>query len=307
MILSRLRTFSFLSALLLLSAPFAAQDNDQDEDTKPIRKKSRFLTGVYVASYFANKSTAGIYNGYGFDYYGVRNSFANSLMYQKIINEYGYGYGLHDQVADAIGVDQGAWQFTESDMPTNMRYTPAVIVGANFKIPVDQKNFIIVNVNGTKINLEGNFTITKTRPSNPDPSVNSNIVVCGIQGREQRLQFELGYQHLAGSDEKFNMLLEFGLVGTLAKSDRNMIFINNLQIDLNSYWNQALYPNSVGMPRRLLGFGVGGYAGIGANIDVSPKFNVQLLYKPSLEKINMGDTRKLKLQNALGLRVYYKF
>ena len=307
MILPQLKTFGLISALLLSGTAVLAQDNDQDEHIEPVRKKSKFLTGIYVASYFANKATAGIYNGYGFDYYGVRNSFSNSLMYQKIINEYGGGYGLRDQVADALGVDQGAWQFNESDMPTNMRYTPAVIVGANFKIPVDQRNFIIVNVNGTKVNVEGNFTITKLRPNSPDPTVNSNVTVCGIQGREQRLQFELGYQHLAGEDDKFNLLLEFGLVGTLAKSDRNVIFINNLQIDLNNYWNQALYPNAVGMPRRLLGFGMGGYAGIGANIDVSTKFNVQLLYKPSLEKINMGDVRKLKLQNALGLRVYYKF
>lgn len=300
------RTF-FFSLLLAGNLNIFSQDNDSTQvDQRPAKPKSRFLTGLYVASYFANNYTAGNYGGYGFDINGNRNTFLNSPMYQKIVNEYGGGYGQHDQIADALGVDQNKWEFNESDMPFNMHYTPAILVGANFKIPLSRRSSIIVNVNGTKLRIEGNFTITTLKPASANPAINPNIQTFAIKGGEQRLLFQLGYQHLFGDDDMFNFLLEGGLIGTLAKFDKSMIYINNLQIDLTYSANQTQYvaPYS---SKRPIGFGVGAYAGMGANIDVSPKFNVQLIYTPSYEKINIGPTPTLKLQNGIGLRVYYKF
>ena len=83
-----------------------------------------------------------------------------------------------------------------------------------------------------------------------------------------------------------------------------MIYINNLQIDLTYYLNQAIYP-APGPLRRPVGFGVGAFAGLGINVNINPKFTLQLLYTPSFEKVNIGTAPVLKLQNALGLRVYY--
>lgn len=282
--------------------------NEEAVDTEPVpsRKKSKFLTGIYVGSYFANKYSASTYNGYGFDIDGNRNTFLNSFMYQKIKNEYGGGYGQRDLIADAIGIDQYQWDFNESDMPFNMRYTPAVLVGANFKIPLSSKSAVLVNISGTKLNIEGNFTMTLLKPANPNPAINTNIKTFTIKGGEQRLLFQLGYQHLFGEDAKFNFLLEGGLIGTLTKFDRNYIYINDLQIDLTYYVNQTINPAPY--PTRVpVGFGIGAFAGMGANIDVSSKFNVQLLYSPTYEKINIGTNPKLKLQHAIGLRFYYKF
>lgn len=308
-----MRTKGIVYALLFIllftcSTGMQAQDNEPDPpEEQPAKRKSKFLTGFYVGSYFANKYSASTYNGYGFDVDGNRNSFLNSFMYQKIKNEYGGGYGQYDYIAEAIGVDQRQWDFTESDMPVNMHYQPAILVGLNFKIPLAKRSAIIFNVNGTKLSVEGNFTIITLRPpGSPNPAINTNIKTFAITGKEQRLQFELGYQKIFGGDEKFNFFGEAGFVATLAKYDRNMIYVNNLQIDLTYYVNQAINP-APGPTRKPVGIGVGAFAGLGANIDINPKVTIQLLYSLSHEKINIGTNPKLKLQNNLGLRFYYNF
>ncbi|MBL7922026.1 MAG: hypothetical protein JNJ40_17050 [Bacteroidia bacterium] len=301
----KLITKIFFCTLLLSNAMLFSQDNEEEAEEPTFRKKSKFQTGFYVGSLFANKYSASTYNGYGFDREGNRNTFINSYMHQKIVNEYGGGYGQYDYIADAIGVDQRQWTFNESDMPFNMRYVPAIIVGFNFKAPINGSSAFIFNVNAAKLGVEGNFTITKTGPTNPNPAANNNILNFPIKGSEQRLLFEMGFQKLLGEEEgKLNFFIEAGFVGTLAKYDRNMIYINNLQIDLTYYVNQAIYPAPV-PGRKPVGFGVGAFAGLGANVNINPKFTLQLLYTPSYEKINIGTNPTLKLQNAIGLRVYY--
>ena len=116
---------------LVLNFNSFAQDEDAKNNQLPtIRRKSKFLTGFYLGSYFANKYSASTYNGYGFDVDGNQNSFLNSFMYQKIMNEYGGGFGGYDRIAEALGVDQNQWVFSESDMPINMRYVPGLLAGS---------------------------------------------------------------------------------------------------------------------------------------------------------------------------------
>lgn len=292
---------------LVLNFNSFAQDEDAKNNQLPtIRRKSKFLTGFYLGSYFANKYSASTYNGYGFDVDGNQNSFLNSFMYQKIMNEYGGGFGGYDRIAEALGVDQNQWVFSESDMPVNMRYVPGLLVGLNFKLPVDRKSAIIVNVNGSVLGIEGNFTITTLRPVGANPANNTNIKTFPIKGKEQRLLFELGFQRILGDDDKLNFFAELGFIGTLAKFDQNTIYINDLQIDLTNYLNQTAFA-APGPTRKPVGFGVGAFLGAGANLDINPKFTLQLLYSPSYEKINFGNKPTLKWQNGVGLRVYYNF
>jgi len=304
---SSLCVFTVLIVILFyLPLSIAAQGDEEHQNggDYPVHK-SKFLTGLYVGSYFANKYTASMYNGYGFDIDGNRNSFTNSFMYQKIKNEFGGGYGQQDMIAQAIGVDPQQWEFNESDMPSEMRYTPAIMVGANFKIPAGKKSSFLLNFNASKISAEGLFTISTIRPVNPDPTKTSNILTFPIRGSEQRLLFQLGFQHLFGDDEKLNFFLEGGLMGTLSKFNSNTIYINTLTIDLMQFVNQTMFP-APNPTIRPLGFGVGAFAGFGVNIDMSSKFNVQLVYQPTYEKINMGVRPTLKWQHGIGLRFYYK-
>jgi len=292
-------------ALLGLSAGAFAQDNDADDAGNAPQRKPKFHIGFYTGAYFANKYSAAAYNGYGFDVNGHQYPFSSSFMYQKIINEYGGGYGQTDYIAQALGVDPHQWSFTESDMPVNMHYLTTILVGFNTKLPVKKKTAIIANVNATKINVEGNFTITTLLLNNTNnPAYNSNIKVFTITGQEQRLQFQLGVQQILGSDDKLNFFMEAGFMGTLAKFSKNMVYINNLQIDLTYYNNQAIYP-SPGPTKVPVGFGIGAFIGAGMNVDINPKFTIQFLYTLSHEKINIGVNPTLKLQNGLGMRVYY--
>ena len=292
--------------LLLSMCSVFAQDNDTPDVSALPPRKSKFLTGVYVGSYFANKHTASTYNGYGFDVDGNRNSFLNSFMYQKIVNEYGgRATQQYDYIADALGVDQNQWTFAESDMPVNMRYIPGIMLGLNLKLPVDRKSALVLNINASRLNLEGNFTITTLRPPTANPFNNNNINTFAIRGSEQRLLIQLGFQRVFGEPDKLNFFGELGFVGTLAKFDKNMIYINNLEIDLTYYLNQTLYA-APGPTRRPLGFGVGAFAALGLNFDINPKFIVQILYSPSQERVNIGVNPTLKMQHGVGFRAYYK-
>jgi hypothetical protein len=80
-----------------------------------------------------------------------------------------------------------------------MRYVPAIMVGLNFKIPVIKMSSIIFNLNASKLNVEGNFTINLLRPlGTVNPGTNPNLLTFTIKGSEQRLIFQLGFQRFHG-------------------------------------------------------------------------------------------------------------
>lgn len=307
MIFQKFRIICFL--LLLFSLNTIAQETQDDEVTQePYVPRKGFRVGLYIGSYFANQYTANMYDGYGFDIDGNRNNWDNSLMNQKINMEYGgraYS-GQTDQIALALNVDpQTGWSFNASDMPTNMRYSPAIMVGLNCIYSVDAKNAILLNLNLANITANGNFTIITPLQAN-STQINDRIKTFSIRGKEQRMMLQFGYQHLFGESEKINWLVEGGLHATLAKFSSNEVLINNLKIDLTSYYNNAFYSSAL-IYRKPIGFGLGVFAGAGVNLNMNSKFTLQLLYSPTYERINIGINPRLKFQHAAGLRAYYNF
>ncbi|OFY82667.1 MAG: hypothetical protein A3F72_02300 [Bacteroidetes bacterium RIFCSPLOWO2_12_FULL_35_15] len=298
-----------LLILFLNTSIISAQENTDNEI--PVKSKG-FHFGLYVGSYFANKYTANLYDGYGYDIDGKRNNFINSFMYNKIILEYGGGYsGTVDQVAQALNVDPGAWTFNESDMPTNLKYTPAFLLGLQSRYTVDKKNAILINVNATKLNVSANFTITTTPPTG-STQINKSIRTFAIRGEEQRLMFQFGYNRILGDNEKVNFYVEGGLNITLAKFSKNDILINNettptvLHIDLTESYSSINGYNAY-VTKKPIGTGFGLFSGLGINFSMSPSWTVQLGYNPSFERINIGENPRLKFQHAIGIRAYYKF
>ena len=75
-------------------------------------------------------------------------------------------------------------------------------------------------------------------------------------------------------------------------------------MDLASYYNQEYYPTY--RAKYLRGNGFGAFAGLGLTINANQNWNVQLLYSPSYEKINIGVEPKFTLQHTMGMRVIYK-
>jgi hypothetical protein len=261
-----------------------------------------FHWGFYVGTLFANNYTASLYDGYGFDRDGIKNDFVHSWMREKIINQYGGGYGQQDQIAVALNVNPGEWNFNEYDMPKSMNYNVAIQVGAQTRYCVNSKESILLNALASKINVTGEFTIMATNTSTNGP-LSGNIRTFPILGGEQRLMLQAGYQRILGDDPTFNFFIEAGPSLTLVKFDKNQVKINNLLIDLTSGYSQPNY-NMQGA-RVLTGFGLGAFAGIGFNIDTGSKWILQFLYTPSIELINIGPGPAYTMQNSLGLRGYF--
>jgi hypothetical protein len=288
-------------SLLLVPAFLFAQDDT--EDNVPVAKKG-FVLGIYMGAYFANKYTADAYDGYGFDLNGKRNDFANSYMYQKIVMQYGGGYGYTDQIANALNVNHSDWSFTEADMPINMHYTPAFLFGLQCRYSVDGRNGIALNLNVAKISAVGNFTIETTPPTG-STQINNSVRTFGIRGEEQRMMIQVGYNRVFGKNEKVNFFGEAGLNMTYSQFNKNAIQVGNLTIDLLEFYDYNGV--QVGYYRLPRGMGLGAYAGLGLNLTMSEKFLIQIMYSPSYEGIAIGDNTRLKLQHSVGLRAYYNF
>src|SRR5437868_525971 len=133
-----------------------AQD-EEDEGSKPnTSKRSKLRVGMYVGTLFPAGSTAGFYDGWGYDIYGNRNDFSNSFMNRSINYNYGGNFsGQHDYIADALGVNHGDWTFDESDMPSDIRYATAFVLGVHTGLSIGSRNSIVFNFTTAKLTANG--------------------------------------------------------------------------------------------------------------------------------------------------------
>ena len=304
--------FALQLILILLSTPILCQEGETiiDENSNTTIKQKGFHAGIYVGAFWANHNTANLYDGYGFDENGQRNTFANSLLYNQIVNVYGGGYTGVDKIAQLLNVDHKDWYFNEQDMPINLKYTTTYLVGLNTRYQVDKKTNITFNINASKLIVNGKFTISSTTTSNGFQSQAKQNQFT-ITGAEQRLMMQLGYQRIIGNNKKLNLMVEGGLNVVFSKAQKNVAYLtsdlfngaNNITIDLMSVYGQV--PYNYYSTKYLVGAGIGAFAGAGLHLTISSKYTVQLLYSPSYDRISIGYDPKFKLQNGFGLRFYY--
>jgi hypothetical protein len=299
------RSIRIICLFCLASSILPTFAQEEDTGTTPEVRPKKLQAGLFIGPYFANKKTASFHDGYGIDFDGKKNNFENSYMYNKIIMEYGGGYGQGtDQIAQELGVMHGDWHFDESDMPTYMRYQPAFLIGLQGKYSVDTKNAILLNVNAAKITANGSFTITTIPIFTGSGQAAQTIHEFKIKGTEQRLLFQLGYQHLFGKSDKVNFLMEAGMNITLTKMNNNQIQIKNLIIELT---NESYYPGYATFTVvKRVGTGFGAFTGMGVNFNATDAWTIQFVYTPTYEGIKIGAESKLRWQQSLGLRAYYK-
>jgi len=298
----------FCFGLFVFPGILAAQDRgpeEYDEDRPRVSQKG-FHAGLFIGSYFANKHSAALYDGYGYDFEGNRNSFEKSWMYEKIIEQYGgmNNSSVPDYIAEELGVQHGEWFFDDSDMPLEMRYKTAISVGFNGRYSVDEQNAILFNVNAAILKAVGNFNI-RVRPLPGSTQINNSIKTFNISGSEQRLLFQLGYQHLFGKGQGIHFFMEGGLHGTIAKFDKNEIQIETLVINLVQDYYDPTTGYTFFTGSKPTGFGLGAFAGLGLHFETNSKWNLQILYNPLLERVNIGYNPKLTLNHTVGLRAYY--
>jgi len=290
------------------SFDFFAQDTttdpDEEKPEKP-RKEKGFQAGFFVGTYFANKYSSSLYDGYGLDANGNKNEFIRSAMYtQIVVLNGGYYSGQPDRIAQALNVQPGEWSFTESDMPVNLKYGIAFMVGADLRYAFTKKSAVILNANTAKLTVNGNFTIV-TQTLNNGNQQPAQIKTFPLVGGEQRLLLQFGYQHILGDNDKMNLFVEGGVNVTMAKFIKNQVNVNGLVMDLTSIYYS--YNFSAYRTKYLTGVGIGGFAGLGVNITIGNKWLMQFVYDPSYEYVKLGIDPKHKLNHAFGVRGYYTF
>ncbi len=314
MYFSQKNRFCFFVFFVIACSPaLYAQDGDVEpkNDSLYIIKKG-FNLGIYVGAFFPSKFTANLYDGYGYDLNGQKNDFANSILRNEIVNNYGGATNGNDQIAVLLNVSHADWYFTQSGMPFNLRYSPATLVGLNTRYRLDKKQSISLNVNGTKLVVNGKFNINTTATGTSTTGVAGMPATqhqFTIVGAEQRLMFQLGYQRYVGKNHKLNYLLEGGLNVIMAKLQSNQAYLmnggNNITIDLMNVYYLPGY--NYYSRKYFVGVGIGAYAGLGLNLNLNPKYTVQLLYNPSYDRVPLGDFPVFKLQHGVGIRFYYNF
>lgn len=297
--------------LLLVNIPcFSQSEKENDEGNKPgINQSSRdkFFTGLYLGSYFANKYTAKFYDGYGYDINGNKNDFFHSFMYRRIVIDYGSTTnGQSDHIAQELNVNPGEWTFDEKDMPVKMKYNPAVIIGLQMCYPLTSKDVLLLNLNTSKLSASGIFTIVKNISQiGPQQPNRDAIQAFSITGAEQRFWLQLGYRRIVGQGDLLNFFIEGGASINTTKYLKNQAMVNNLVIDLSSYYTDPYYTTYKAY--YLKGTGLGVFAGFGVNLEANTKWSMQLLYSPSYERINIGANSKFTFHHTIGIRIFYKF
>lgn len=318
-----------LMALLigLGTSAWAQEEDDWDDDRTEEEKaadraaaaywenveedeKKGLYAGLYVGALFSNKTSASLYDGYGFDLDGNRNDFANSWLKNRIDILRQPASGGGDQVAEAIGVDPGQLEPLEpDDMPTNMTYNIAFSFGLQGRYNFDSKNAMLFNINFSRLTVNGQFTMEVNATQVQNPTTPGQITFAepiqtfGIRGAEQRVGLQLGYQRILGNHDFFNWVVEAGVDVCFAKFDGNWAQINDLEIDLTirpNVFGQALMDE-----RNLTGVGIGAFGGFGGQIDTGGSWTIQLLVNPIFQKIALSNFSQYGLHLTAGLRAIY--
>jgi hypothetical protein len=313
-LLSKINTFETMNCvkllclfLLLNNAAFCQDEQNEEEDNSTASTDAfeGFHAGFCAGAFFPDDYAASLYDGYGVDASGNRNNFINSVMYQRM-RYFGLDSSYSDQIGPAIGVtNRDQWYFNESDMPRDVKYNIAFLFGLDLQYGLSKTDGIILNINFAKLTVTGTFTINR-RDKIVNPSLGDSVLYFGISGQEQRLMLQLGYCRLLGAPARFNFLIEGGLLMNSARFLNNYAQINSLRIDLTPFtYNQGYQDNYLPVEYNAIGFGA--FGGFGFNLNMNPKYIIQVIYSPSFEKINTGPEPEAKLQQSAALRVYYNF
>ncbi len=305
--MSKILLTTLLSVFLTMSY---AQVYNWADGEEPIRLDSvkGLVVGLNLGFYQANSKTASIYGGYGFDRDGVKLPFATSWLNQAI-------QGNPQAIArtsDAVGLAPGEWQFTESDMPGAMRFSPSFMWGGHLRYHFTPDFALFAEVNGTNPVTVGEFTITTFSGSNL-PGEAQQFRQFQIRGEEQRLIFTFGTHQVLGRKARekrgtstvFLPFIDFGLNSTFTKFEENLINLGDFvgPVDLTVFYQQQGIPTDEA--RVLTGVGLGAFGGLGGQIHLGQVIMLDLAYIASYEQVKLGEINERAFQHIFVLRAIW--
>ncbi len=243
---------------------------DEDEELRTIR----FSYGLNLGLYVANDANAGYYSGSGTN--DLNQAINRTHTYDRIRESLGYDFSLHQ-------------------LPANMGYSPAMLVGVFGTIYVSERTGIHGSFNFTSLSADDQFTLELKKPSFIE---GDNIQRYPIAGREERSEIMLGMKHtyvLAHSI--FHPYMEAG-----ASMSNTRIKDHRISIEGRRYSIQS--PRDAYYDIRDDGIGFGVYAGGGVRIDLGDAYAASIGMVSNYARINLGENQNYHLQFTAFIRLF---
>ncbi|MFA6922710.1 MAG: hypothetical protein WC223_00510 [Bacteroidales bacterium] len=262
----------FLLSVFIFEANFCFSFDIRINKKDTTQKLSGFYMGVSFGSYFANKNTAGFYNGSG----------VNNLKAAIIGTPYNYQAIRQNFDGKDFFVDTNS-------LPKNMKYDAAISVGFHIrKIFKNQISFFLESYY-SKLKAADYITIVVDDHSTQisEPVIRKYPII----GQEERLDLNLGISKTF-TNKKINPYFEFGVNMNNVKVLKSEVQIEGLTYSIVSY-NNAYYNISQG------GIGFGLFAGTGLEMILNKKLFLNVGANFSYKKIHLGDNDKYFLNTII--------
>lgn len=256
------------------------EDSYEEEEEEEEEDDERgFSIGLNLGAYFANKKSAGFYNGSCA--YTVIGSVGEVRCYdiferlQLTPQDINYITSYYNITSFEAPIDM---------YPLNMRYAPALAFGLHIKYNFNRENAIVFNSNFMRLKTTDVFTLRFV--GGPiEPNAQQNVQIFDIVGKEDRFQMSLAYRLGAMMNDNANFYFDIGgtMLGTRVIS--NEIFVADRTYSL---FIGAANPQQIinYQPRTDVGFGW--MLGTGMEFYFNEKYEMDLGISYSRDKVILG-------------------
>jgi hypothetical protein len=265
-----MRIAFFFLLLMGTQVVCVAQDDDdwEEEDEWDDEDEGKgFGISLNIGAYFANKTTANLYNGAcGFEVvddpsgvrcYDIFTRLTLNINDISFINNY-YGSTSFEAPFDMH--------------PLNMRYNPSFMYGLNIKYYFNWLEAITVDFNSVQLKTVDQFTL-RFIGTTQQVNSQSDTRLFTISGEETRFQFKLGYQHGWEMNSTSQFYMDFGgsMVGAKLESNTVRVADRDYQLILGAQNPQQIINFQ---PKTQVGFGW--FIGGGASVAFENKVNMDI-------------------------------
>jgi hypothetical protein len=259
------------------------QKKDKDEEKEKI---TRWEFGLNFGTYFANKYTAGYYNGSDQNVNKISYVMSNYYWYQEIKR-------LLD-ASDTVII---------TEYPENMNYHVAITGGLFLRYNLTRHWGVFLQADYTQLKTDGEFTVEV------DPAsylTEPDIRLFGVHGKEQRVNIDFGVHcKFPVYKNRMNLFVQAGMNVNYIQVMKSFVDFYGKEYSLiNVYGNQYYVPNTNLQEYQNLqnGFGYGLYAGAGTGFNFTKQIGLELGGCLNYIRVNLEGYRQFKPSWAIYLR-----
>ena len=235
--------------------------------------------GLGFGLYLPGNESANYYNGKG----------KNNVRRMVIDNIY-----IYKELKEALVYD---FTLDSNNLPSNMKYTPAVALQVVSKYNFNENNGFVLDVNYAKLTASDFFTLTLADPHNLTSEPTTEL--CKIWGIEERVSFNFGYFRSFGKPKKIKPFVEIGVNVNDTKLKDNKVQILGYTYSIVDQ-TDSYYGVKQG------GIGHGFYFSPGVLFNIRDAFSAQLGADLSLKKINLLANPEYSKEIVFFIRLMYK-